>query len=65
MSTPSNYSSLRRRTAAALREVHSALDDAIGDSDVTHIEDDDELRTEYPVQWAAERIAKVIEGLEE
>jgi hypothetical protein len=40
--------------------VHSALDDAIGDTDATHIEDDDELREQYPVQWAAEHLAGII-----
>lgn len=64
MATPQAYAALKRRTAAALQEVHSALDDALGDSDVTHM-DGDELRTEHPVQWATERLAKVIETLEE
>lgn len=44
----------------SLKEIHSALDDALGDSDVTHIEDDDELRSEHPVQWAAQMLAKLI-----
>ncbi len=43
-----------------LSQVHSALDDALGDTDITHIEDEDELRDEYPIQWAAERLAGII-----
>lgn len=39
-----------------LHEIHSALDDALGDSDITHLEDD-ELREAAPVQWAAQRLA--------
>ena len=64
MVTPSAYFALCRRTAAALKEVQSALDDGLGDSDITHLEDD-ELRTDYPVQWAAQRLAKIINSLEE
>jgi hypothetical protein len=47
----------------SLMEIHSALDDALGDSDVTHIEDDDELRGEYPTQWAAQKLAELIAAL--
>jgi hypothetical protein len=47
-----------------LRSVHSALDHALGDTDVTHIENDDELCEEFPVQWAAERLAHAIQLLE-
>jgi hypothetical protein len=47
----------------SLMEIHSALDDALGDSDVTHIEDDDELRSEYPTQWAAQKLAELIAAL--
>lgn len=43
-----------------LRLIHSALDDALGDTDVTHIESDEELRERYPVQWAAMELAKII-----
>lgn len=64
MVTPSAYFALCRRTAEKLRTIHSALDDALGDTDVTHIEDDDELRAEHPVQWAAEKLAEVINSLE-
>ena len=65
MPTPSVYASLKRDTAKKLREVHSALDRALGDTDVTHIEDENELRETYPVQWAAEQIAGLIQFLEE
>jgi len=53
----------RKRTAGELLEIHSALDDALGDSDVTYM-DDDELRQSHPVQWAACKLAGVIESLE-
>lgn len=43
-----------------LLAIHSALDDALGDSDVTHVEDDDELREEQPVQWAAQKLMEFI-----
>ncbi len=49
---------------ARLRAIHSALDDALGDTDITHVEDDDDLRQEHPVQWAAQRLALVIRDLE-
>lgn len=44
----------------SLMEIHSALDDALGDTDVSHIEDDDELRAEHPTQWAAQKLADLI-----
>lgn len=40
-----------------LQDIHSALDAALGDTDVTHIEDDIELRERHPVQWAAQKVA--------
>lgn len=43
-----------------LQGIHSALDDALGDTDVTHIGDDEELRDRHPVQWAAEKLATII-----
>jgi len=46
-----------------LRGIHSALDDALGDSDITHIEDDEDMRDDYPVQWAAQKLAEVISEL--
>jgi hypothetical protein len=47
MPTPSVYFALKQRTAASLREIHSALDDGLGDLDVTYM-DDDELRESHP-----------------
>lgn len=47
-----------------LREIHSALDDALGDSDVTYIEDDEELRERVPTQWAACKLAQIIQRLQ-
>jgi hypothetical protein len=47
-----------------LKSVHSALDDALGDTDISHIESDDELRDVAPVQWAAQWLAHAIELLE-
>ena len=43
-----------------LESIHSALDAGLGDTDVDWIEDDEELRTEYPIQWAASQLAEVI-----
>ena len=65
MVTPSTYFQLCRVTALKLREIHGALNDALGDTDITHIEDDDELRQEHPVQWAAQQLVQVIRSLEE
>lgn len=62
---PSSAGSERPDIIGVLRSVHSALDKALGDSDATHIENDDELRDEYPVQWAAQWLMQVIEALEE
>ena len=46
-----------------LEEIHSALDAGLGDTDVSHIESDDELRSEEPVQWAAMKLAILINTL--
>ncbi|MDO8535050.1 MAG: hypothetical protein Q7S17_09975 [Xanthobacteraceae bacterium] len=54
----------RKCIATALQEIHSALDDGLGDLDVTYM-DDDELRESHPVQWATCKLAGVIESLEE
>lgn len=43
-----------------LQDIHSALDAALGDTDVDHIEDDIELRERHPVQWAAQKVAFLI-----
>lgn len=45
-----------------LRQIHSTLDKVIGDSDITHLEAD-ELREASPIQWAAERLAAIIETI--
>lgn len=45
---------------ASLIEIHSALDAALGDTDVSHIEGDDELRDAAPVQWAAMKLAEML-----
>jgi len=50
-------------TIDRLQGIHSALDDALGDTDVTHIEDDEELRDRHPIQWAAQKLAEVISEL--
>lgn len=52
-----------RRARIALSDVHNVLDGATGDTDITHLSDRD-LRRMYPAQWAAERIAKIIRGLQ-
>jgi hypothetical protein len=52
-----------KKLANELNLIHSALDDALGDTDVSHVENEDELRQEHPVQWAAERLAGVISYL--
>lgn len=46
-----------------LRGIHSALNDALGDSDIEYMADD-ELRDAYPVQWAMTRLSEVIAELE-
>lgn len=43
-----------------LQAIHSGLDDALGDLDYTHIDDEDELRLVSPGQWAAQKIAEII-----
>ncbi len=49
---------------AKLLEVHSALDDGLGDTDASHIESDRELRDQYPFQWAAERLMLIINTIQ-
>ena len=51
----------RKKIAATLLEIHSALDDGLGDLDVTYM-DDNELRQSHPVQWAACKLATMIEA---
>jgi hypothetical protein len=43
-----------------LRGIHSALDDALGDSDIEYMSED-ELRDAQPVQWAAMQLAEIID----
>lgn len=55
------YAATNRDVAVALcRQAHSALDDALGDTDVSHVESDDALRQDHPVQWAAMTLAHAI-----
>lgn len=56
---PSTYEGKAEPVTEKLRAIHGALDRALGDSDVTHIEDDEELRQLYPAHWAAKEIAKL------
>ncbi len=51
-------SSLRAR----LEEIAEALDDALGDTDATHLESDEEIREAYPVQWACSEVNKLLHG---
>lgn len=53
----------------ALEEIASVLDKSLGDSDITHLETDEEIRDYAPVQWACSEINKLLqtplpEGLE-
>lgn len=48
-----------RHVRAQLLEIHSALDDALGDFDIEHISLP-ELRDAAPVQWAATKLALLI-----
>lgn len=43
-----------------LVEIHSALDEALGDTDMYGCLTDSELREEEPVLWAAQKIAGLI-----
>lgn len=46
-----------------LRNIHSALDRALGDTDITH-KTDGELFDDHPVQWAAQMLAGLIQKIE-
>ena len=65
MPTPAAYGALKQRTVAKLQEVHAALDDALGDLDIVHEVDDNELRNEHPTQWAAQQLSNIIASLKE
>ena len=54
----------RNNTLNQLDAIHNALDAALGDTDITHIEDDEELREQYPVQWAATQLAMLLRAME-
>ncbi len=51
-----------RKRLNDLRAIHSALDDALGDTDINYM-NDRELRETYPVQWAAAKLAKIIQQI--
>lgn len=46
-----------------LKNIHSALDRGLGDTDVSH-KTVEELYDDHPIQWAAERLAELIQKLE-
>ena len=48
-------------STAKLEEIASVLDKSLGDSDLTHIESDDELKEVAPVQWACSQINKLLQ----
>ena len=45
-----------------LRRIHTALDQALGDSDFEHFETEEAQREHDPVGWAAMRLAKLAFG---
>ncbi len=49
-----------------LKAVHSALDQALGDTDpwVPETTTDEELKDEEPVLWAAQKLASLIQAIE-
>lgn len=50
-----------KQMVGELKKVHSALDAELGDTDHgAHVESDEELLQEYPLQWATEKLAKLI-----
>lgn len=46
-----------------LKGIHAALDEALGDSDIEYM-DDEELRDVHPTQWAAQKLAVLIQEIE-
>lgn len=54
----------RNEIIQRLWEIHSALDEHLGDSDIDWRETAEELRDEDPVQWAALHLMGVIRHLE-
>lgn len=51
-----------RAVAEKLDEIADALDMALGDTDITHIGDDEELRERYPVQWACMQVNLLLQA---
>ena len=51
-----------RAVAEKLEEIADALDRTLGDTDITHIEDDEELRERSPVQWACTQINLLLQA---
>lgn len=43
-----------------LDDVIDALDRGLGDTDITHIESDHELREAYPIQWASMELNRAV-----
>ena len=52
------------RLIKQLQLIHTTLDKALGDTDITYIEDDNQLKEEEPLQWIASKIAVLIRELE-
>ena len=48
------------REKCLLVKIHSALDEALGDSDVDGCLSDRDLRIEDPILWATKKIASLI-----
>jgi hypothetical protein len=44
--------------------VHSALDNLLGDSDLGHLVNEQDIQNHCPVQWAATELAKLIAATE-
>lgn len=45
-----------------LEEIADALDRGLGDTDATHLESNEEIREQYPVQWACSEVNKLLQG---
>lgn len=63
------FATMNNDERKALEEIASVLDKSLGDSDITHLETDEEIRDYAPVQWACSEINKLLqtplpEGLE-
>ena len=51
---------MRFKEKCLLVKIHSALSDALGDTDPIDDLTEDEMREEQPILWAAQRIAEMI-----